>query len=116
MREPLARQRQWSGVTILLAVFVLLAALAGAVRYQDHLPRPLQRLLPVRSDHARAFALSPLLFASSKPTYVAHDRWKAYLAPESICAGGEDASAPIEQQQQAMLCLINVARAQAGFR
>jgi uncharacterized protein YkwD len=48
--------------------------------------------------------------------YVNHDRWAAYLAPGSVCPGGEDVSAPVTQQEKTMLCLINYARRHAGLR
>ena len=55
-------------------------------------------------------------FPGIKPAlYVRHDKWASYLAPESVCRGGEDAQAPDAEQETAMLCLINFARRHEGL-
>ena len=47
--------------------------------------------------------------------YVRNDEWASYLAPESVCPGGEDAGAPEAEQETAVLCLINFARRRSGL-
>jgi uncharacterized protein YkwD len=53
--------------------------------------------------------------AASREASVKGDRWAAYLAPESVCPGGGDVSAPLSQQEKTMLCLIKYARRHAGL-
>jgi uncharacterized protein YkwD len=48
--------------------------------------------------------------------YVRNDKWASYLAPESVCPGGESAGAPDAEQETTMLCLINFARRRAGLK
>lgn len=43
------------------------------------------------------------------------DRWHPWLAGESACPRGGDASAPARIQMQVMLCLTNYARAREGL-
>jgi uncharacterized protein YkwD len=52
---------------------------------------------------------------SRAPLYAAHDPWKAYLASEQTCPGGEDANAPLQAQARTMVCLIDFARQQRGL-
>jgi len=47
--------------------------------------------------------------------YMKHDKWASYLAPKSVCPGGEDAGATAADQATTMLCLINFARRHAGL-
>jgi Cysteine-rich secretory protein family len=42
--------------------------------------------------------------------YPPNDRWRAWLASEARCPGGEDAAAPARAQVRTMLCLVNYAR------
>ena len=42
--------------------------------------------------------------------YPPNDRWRAWLASEAQCPGGEDAAAPARAQVKTMLCLVNYAR------
>jgi uncharacterized protein YkwD len=42
--------------------------------------------------------------------YKANDPWAAYLAPESVCPGGDDARAAPRQQVATAVCLLNYAR------
>jgi uncharacterized protein YkwD len=49
-----------------------------------------------------------------EPLYPEHDPWRSYLADERTCPGGEDAGAPLQQQVDTMLCLIDHARTRHG--
>ena len=42
-------------------------------------------------------------------------RWLAYVAPTSVCPGGDDAAAPPADQQRTMLCLVDYARERRGL-
>jgi uncharacterized protein YkwD len=60
--------------------------------------------------------VSPLgIESASEPLYPEDDPWEAYLAPESICPGGEDRSASIAAQHGTMVCLLNWARGWRGL-
>src|SRR3954453_21714839 len=48
------------------------------------------------------------------PLYAKDDAWSAWLAPESVCPGGEATDAP-QTEVTTMLCLINYARAHEGL-
>jgi uncharacterized protein YkwD len=67
-------------------------------------------------DGSQAIVGSPLGLGSarSEPLYPEDDPWAAYLAPESVCPGGEDRSAPVAEQERTMICLLNWARARRG--
>src|SRR5690349_2489597 len=47
--------------------------------------------------------------------YKPNDPWAAWLAPESVCPGGEQADAAPQDQLETMLCLINYARQRQGL-
>jgi uncharacterized protein YkwD len=49
------------------------------------------------------------------PLYAPNDPWRAWLADERTCPGGEDTTIPPEAQLEVMLCLVNFARAQEGL-
>lgn len=67
----------------------------------------------VRSSLAprqRALALS------TSSLYARDDRWKAYLASESVCPGGERTDLPFSRQVATVACLVNFARKHRGLR
>ena len=70
-----------------------------------------------RDDDRQTIVVSPLGLGSreAQPLYPKNDPWSAYLAPESVCPGGEDLSAPIEEQRRTMVCLLNWARERRGL-
>lgn len=58
-------------------------------------------LLRMDDDNGpQSIVVSPLGLKAgqSERLYPENDPWKAYLAPESICPGGEDRSAPMADQ------------------
>jgi uncharacterized protein YkwD len=65
----------------------------------------------------QSIVVSPLgpKVGQSERLYPENDPWKAYLAPESICPGGEDRSAPTAEQLKTMACLLNWARERRGL-
>jgi uncharacterized protein YkwD len=54
------------------------------------------------------------LGSTPKP-YPTDDAWRAWLAPESACPGGDDAAAEAAVQATAALCLLNYARGREGL-
>jgi uncharacterized protein YkwD len=97
------RRRFWLGVALALAVltigWLLRGGLPEQVRNAFREPGPRPQIIAIPGAH-------PGL-------YVKHDKWASYLAPESVCPGGEEAGATEAEQERTMLCLINFARRQA---
>ena len=58
----------------------------------------------------------PSVTVGSQSLYPSDDPWRAYLAPESACPGGDTRSASVQAQQQTMICLVNWARQRRGLR
>lgn len=48
--------------------------------------------------------------------YAKNDPWKAYLASERTCPGGERTDLPAAQQLATVACLVNFARKRRGLR
>ena len=57
----------------------------------------------------------PTITTFAAPLYAADDPWKAWLAPESACPGGERVDGPRARQSATMLCLLNYARKRQGL-
>jgi uncharacterized protein YkwD len=58
----------------------------------------------------------PAITTYKRPLYARNDPWKAWLAPESSCPGGERTTGPAATQNRTMLCLLNYARRHQGLR
>lgn len=96
--------RFWLGVALALAVLSVGWLLRGG------LPERVQRAFREPGHHPQQLG-----FPGVKPRlYAKDDEWASYLAPESVCPGGEDAEAAEAEQERTMLCLINFARLRAG--
>ncbi len=80
------------------AVAVVIAALLGGLAV---LALPRERI----SSQTPTLAAPPKL----------EGRWLAYVAPTSVCAGGDDAAASVADQQRTMLCLVDYARKRRGL-
>jgi uncharacterized protein YkwD len=57
----------------------------------------------------------PTATSADEPLYRPDDPWRAYLADEQTCPGGEDASLSPQRQVDTMVCLIDYARAHVGL-
>jgi uncharacterized protein YkwD len=90
-----------------LAGVVLLVLLLGAIVL----------VLRGESDESRTIVVSPLGLGSarSEPLYSDDDPWESYLAPDSICPGGDDRTAPVAGQERTIICLLNWARDRRGL-
>lgn len=55
------------------------------------------------------------LASSRAALYAKNDPWKAYLAAETVCPGGERTDAPIAKQVSTIACLVNFARTKRGL-
>lgn len=70
-----------------------------------------------RFGAARALASEPTArHAPPQYLYPKNDRWRAWLAGEGRCPGGEDTAAPGRTQVKTMLCLVNYARRKQRLR
>jgi uncharacterized protein YkwD len=58
----------------------------------------------------QVFPGGPTLTTFEEPVYAPDDPWQEWLAPESACPHGDEATRSAAQQTQAMLCLLNYAR------
>jgi uncharacterized protein YkwD len=58
----------------------------------------------------------PAITLEKGSLYPPHDLWKSYLADEKTCPGGENADAPVSDQANTMVCLVNYAREQRGLQ
>jgi len=56
------------------------------------------------------------LTITTQSLYAKNDPWRAYLAGESVCPGGERIDLPAPQQAETVACLINFARKRHGLR
>ena len=103
-----ARSARLSGV---IALAVVLGGCQLAIdgeappRGQDAI-----RLVRAAPGHeTRALALS------TAALYAKNDPWRAYLAGESICPGGERVGLPAARQVTTLACLVNYARKRRGL-
>jgi uncharacterized protein YkwD len=62
------------------------------------------------------FPGGPRITTYERPLYARNDPWRAWLAPESRCPGGEKTDGPAARQVETMLCLLNYARAHQGLK
>jgi uncharacterized protein YkwD len=56
----------------------------------------------------------PAIKLVEQPLYARNDPWRAYLADEATCPGGESVARPLVLQVRTVVCLINFARARRG--
>jgi uncharacterized protein YkwD len=61
------------------------------------------------------FPGAPRIPLTHQALYPRDDPWKAWLADDQTCPGGERTHTPVALQMQAMLCLLNFARARQGL-
>ena len=59
---------------------------------------------------------SPGSASAATALYAKNDPWKAYLADEQTCPGGEELDAPLAEQANTMVCLVNYARRKRGLQ
>lgn len=62
------------------------------------------------APRGRALALS------TTSLYAKNDPWKAFLASERVCPGGERTDLPVARQVSIVACLVNFARKKRGLR
>jgi uncharacterized protein YkwD len=93
-----------------LGVALALAVLGVGWLVRGGLPQRVQRAFREPGPQPRLLGIPGV----DPGLYVNNDKWAGYLAPESVCPGGEDAGATEAEQETTMLCLINFARRRAG--
>jgi uncharacterized protein YkwD len=97
-REVHRKPRTHFGLGLVAAV-----VLAGA----------LAAVSPAGTRATQLVAGGPTVTTSKAP---GDDRWAKWLAPESVCPGGDALRRSTRQQSTTMLCLINYARKRQGLR
>ena len=58
----------------------------------------------------------PAISIGGDALYAKSDPWRAYLADEKTCPGGERLDAPLPEQAATMVCLVNYARQKRGLQ
>lgn len=94
----------------MLLTVTLLAAVSAAGAREEGRPAQLRLVLSSLGQQGSVRALS------TRSLYAENDRWKAYLAAESTCPGGERTDLSAERQVATVVCLINYARQRRGLR
>jgi len=109
--EGLRRGRFRAGLlwTALLALSLSTATWIGG-------GRPARNEAPIRAVLSSSGHGDRSLTLSTASLYAENDPWKAYLASESVCPGGERTDLPIARQVAAVACLVNFARKRQGLR
>ena len=100
-------------IVILGPIVVLLLIGLGSYFIRGHQPSDPEH--QVHHDLWIGLAPGLQIQLSRAPLYAEHDPWKAYLASEETCPGGEDVNAPLEAQAQTMVCLIDSLVRSAGL-
>jgi uncharacterized protein YkwD len=108
------KRRASPGLRLVVAAIVVVLVIGGALHATrgQHVADPEHQ---VHRDTSIGFFPGLTLRLSKAPLYPAHDPWKAYLADEQTCPGGEDVNAPLQKQAQTMVCLIDFVRQVRGL-
>jgi uncharacterized protein YkwD len=108
------KRRASAALPLIAAAIVALLVIGGALRVTrgQQVGGPEHQV-----HHDRSIGIFPgiELPLSRAPRYPAHDPWKAYLADEQTCPGGEDAKAALQEQAHTMVCLIDFVRQARGL-
>ncbi len=105
------------GILIVVGVIVGLVA-AGAIK--GRLQGPAAVYGAPEHVHKAATTISllpglPGIKFGGDGLYAKDDPWKPYLASEQTCPGGEKLDAPLQEQADTMVCLVNYARTKRGL-
>jgi uncharacterized protein YkwD len=111
-----APERRVSPVLVLVAAAIVAVLVIGvALRVAGAAQVTADPEHQVHHDTSIGFFPGLELPLSRAPLYPAHDPWQRYLADDRTCPGGEDANAPLQQQAQTMVCLIDFVRRERGL-
>jgi uncharacterized protein YkwD len=118
-RSPREVARRGWIVALLVGAFLLVAVnppVSDRLGYTP--PIGFSDLRPEGREHTLVWqAVSGTAGAAPQaPLYASNDPWQGWLAGERTCPGGEDRTAPATAQVDAMLCLVNFARAREGLQ
>ena len=111
--EPRADERRTRSYVLLVVVLGLLV-LVVAARYPHHGGSNDPEHV-THHDTSISFAPGLSIQLSKAPLYAPNDPWTAYLADSAACPNAESVSAPLHDQAQTMICLINNARQVRGL-
>lgn len=105
------RRRLRPGLLGLTLVAVIILAAASVVG-----DRSVENDVPIRAVRSSLAPGERLLTLSTASLYARNDPWKAYLANETTCPGGERIDLPVARQVATVACLVNFARKRRGLR
>jgi uncharacterized protein YkwD len=97
----------------LALAFACLTALALLVIRGDGSVSGISTLRLVLASPARE-ERAPMLNTSS--LYAKGDPWRAYLADDAVCPGGDRTDLPVARQAETVVCLVNFARRRRGLQ
>jgi hypothetical protein len=107
-----ARPRALSALAIAVAVLAGLGLAAVVLGQLEPAPASYGGKHETRSDGTRIQLLPGLGFTVGRDgLYDRDDPWRAYLADERTCPGGDRTDTPPAVQAETMVCLVNHARA-----
>ena len=118
--EP--KRKRSAAVTLPMGALIVLGVIGGLVLagVLKASAQPSAVYGGTQHSHAAASKISllpglPSISIGGDGLYAKHDPWQAYLADEKTCPGGEQLDAPLRQQANTMVCLVNYARRRRGL-
>lgn len=105
MRERTRPQPASTSRIVLLGLVAAALGLAFHLVHQPHRQVAGVIVRPLVIPHTPGFTVG----VPTSP-YAANDPWVGWLAPDSVCPGGDDASQPVAVQVSVATCLLNYAR------
>jgi uncharacterized protein YkwD len=101
---------QCRGLLHIVLLGIVLAAVGTGSRPSEHQGSQVRLVRSSSGPSTRSLELS------TATLYAKHDPWKAYLAGEQICPGGERTDLPPAREVATVACLVNYARMHRGLR
>lgn len=106
-RTPVRARRAFVGVAVVASLLLIPELVGGGASPGADMSA---RLVLSSLGHGSATAIS------TTSLYPRNDPWKAYLASESACPGGERIDLAPSRQRATVACLVNFARQRRGLR
>jgi uncharacterized protein YkwD len=119
-RDTKATRGRGNGVSGFAIVAAIVGGLIVAALVKQQLEGPPATYGAERKTHSSGTTVSilpglPSVTIGGDSLYPKDDLWKAYLADEKTCPGGERSDAPLSAQAETMVCLIDYARKRRGL-
>lgn len=114
-KTPRRRVTDLSGFALVAAI-VLGLVVAGLVKRQLDGPAATYGVEAKTHSFGTSVPGLPGVTIGGDTLYAENDPWKAYLADEQTCPGGERSDTELTQQVATMVCLVNYARNERGLQ